>query len=186
MIVGLLQLPLNGLLGKMIGTSMSYVTLLAQVYDKHPELKNNKQNWWQVCVVGGSILGSYVSSFLYFNRLNVYDSSVQGVSPLKAFIGGTLLLIGAKTMHGCTSGHGLSGMPLMSIPSIVATICIFAGGITTGILFKFLYFVWLTNRLLQTTLYHMHYRSVPYNTVLKMGIGYYMKKLNVIVTNNTT
>lgn len=135
-IIGLLQLPLNGLLGKMIGTSTSYMTLLAQVYDNHPELKNNKKNWWQVFVVTGSVLGSYVASYLYYNNLNVFNSSIQSVSPIQCFIGGVLLLLGAKIMHGCTSGHGLSGMALMSIPSIVATMSIFAGGILTGVIFK--------------------------------------------------
>ena len=138
MIVGLLQLPLNGLLGKMIGTSMSYITLLAQVYDHHSELKNNKKNYWQLVMVIGSILGSYVASYLYYGQMNVYDSTIQGIAPIKAFIGGILLLLGAKTMRACTSGHGLSGMALMSIPSIVATMCIFAGGILTGVISLFL------------------------------------------------
>ena len=138
-VVGLLQLPLNGFLGKFIGTSMSYVTLLAQVYTKHDELKNNKNNWWQVLVCAGSIIGSYVSSFLYYQRWNVFDRTIQGASPVKAVVGGILLLLGAKIMRGCTSGHGLSGMPLMSIPSIVATMSIFAGAIATGVVLKFLF-----------------------------------------------
>ena len=117
---------------------MSYMTLLAQVYDNHIELKNNKNNWWQVFMIAGSILGSYISSLLYFNRANVYDSSIHGVSPIMAFSGGVLLLLGAKIMRACTSGHGLSGMALMSIPSIVATMSIFAGGILTGVLLTLL------------------------------------------------
>lgn len=133
-IIGLLQLPLNGLLGKIIGTSISYMTLLSQVYDKSAELKCHKHNWWQVWLVGGSVAGSYLSSYLYMGSWNVYNASVQGAKPLWGFIGGVLLLLGAKTMRACTSGHGLSGMPLMAIPSIVATCCIFAGGIATGIL----------------------------------------------------
>lgn len=113
------------------------MTLLAQIYDKHAELKSNKNNWWQVMFGLGSIIGSYVSSYLYYNSFNVYDSSVLGVSPMKAILGGVLLLLGSKTMRACTSGHGLSGMALMSIPSIVATMSIFAGGILTGIIVSF-------------------------------------------------
>ena len=133
-IIGLLQLPLNGLFGRMIGTSMSYVTLLSQVYQGHVELQANKNNWWQVFMVVGSIVGSYISSFLTMGSFNVFDPAVQGASPLLAFVGGILLLLGAKTMRACTSGHGLSGMALLCIPSIVATCCIFAGGIATGVL----------------------------------------------------
>lgn len=134
MIIGLLQLPLNGLMGKFIGTSIAYVALLSQVYDKHPELKSNKKNWWQVLLCCGAVLGSYLSSALHFSSFNVYDASVHGASPMIAFLGGVLLLLGAKTMRACTSGHGLSGMALMSVASIVATMCIFIGGIFTGVL----------------------------------------------------
>lgn len=129
-----MQLPLNGLMGKFIGTSMAYMALLAQVYDKAPELQGNKRNWWQVFFCGFAALGSYLSSALHFGSLNVFDASIQGAKPLLAFVGGVFLLLGAKTMRACTSGHGLSGMALMSIASIVATMSIFGGGIITGVL----------------------------------------------------
>ena len=132
--MGLIQLPLNGLMGKFVGTSMAYMALLAQVYDKAPELKANKQNWWQVFFCGAAALGSYLSSALHFGSMNVFDTSIQGANPLLAFVGGIFLLLGAKTMRACTSGHGLSGMALMSIASIVATMGIFGGGIITGVI----------------------------------------------------
>lgn len=158
-IIGLLQLPLSGLLGRFIGTSMSYMTLLAQVCRGNKELEDNKSNWWQVFLVGGSVLGSFLASWLegslHLQQVSSFvsesvipslstkplsDGSVRGVSPLAAVIGGILLLIGAKTMRACTSGHGLSGMALMAIPSIVATCSIFAGGILTGVVLnRFLY-----------------------------------------------
>ena len=158
-IIGLLQLPLSGLLGRFIGTSMSYMTLLAQVCGGNKELEDNKSNWWQVFLVGGSVLGSFLASWLegslHLQQVSSFvsksvipslstkplsDGSVRGVSPLAAVIGGILLLIGAKTMRACTSGHGLSGMALMAIPSIVATCSIFAGGILTGVVLnRFLY-----------------------------------------------
>ena len=109
------------------------VALLAQVYDKAPELKANKQNWWQVFFCGAAALGSYLSSALHFGSMNVFDTSIQGANPLLAFVGGIFLLLGAKTMRACTSGHGLSGMALMSIASIVATMGIFGGGIINGV-----------------------------------------------------
>ena len=129
-----MQLPLNGLMGKFIGTSMAYMALLAQVYDKAPELKGNKQNWWQVFFCAFAAIGSYISSALHFGSLNVFDSSIQGANPLLAFVGGIFLLLGAKTMRACTSGHGLSGMALRSIAAIVATMGVFGGGIFIGVL----------------------------------------------------
>ena len=133
-IVGLLQLPLNGLLGRMIGTSGSYMTICANVYSCCDEMEASKHNWWQVFLCAGSVLGSYIASYCYAGKANVAISSIQGASPLAAFVGGVLLLLGAKIMHAYTSGHGLSGMALMAIPSIVSTCCIFIGGIATGML----------------------------------------------------
>ena len=93
-----------------------------------------QHNWWQVFFCGAAVLGSYLASALHFGGLNVFDASIQGAKPLLAFVGGIFLLLGAKTMRACTSGHGLSGMALMSIASIVATMGIFGGGIITGVL----------------------------------------------------
>ena len=137
-VVGLLQIPLNGLLGKMIGTSASYMAICGNIYPVGDEMGESKTNLWQVFLCFGSILGSYLSSFVFSDMDKAQAIAVQGAAPLTAFIGGVLLLLGAKMMHGCTSGHGLSGMALLAIPSIVATCCIFVGGITTGVLLNHL------------------------------------------------
>ena len=137
-IVGLLQLPLNGLLGKMIGTSASYMAICGNVHPVGDEMKESRNNLWQVFLGSGAILGSFLASFVFSDVDKVQTLAVQGAAPLTAFIGGVLLLLGAKMMHGCTSGHGLSGMALLAIPSMVATCCIFIGGIVTGVLLNHL------------------------------------------------
>ncbi len=72
---------------------------------------------WQMMLVAGIFLGALVSSLL--SR----STSVEAVPDLWkrrfgtsvvirwfwAFIGGMLVLIGARLAGGCTSGHGLSG-----------------------------------------------------------------------------
>ena len=137
-IVGLLQLPLNGLLGKMIGTSASYMAICGNVHPVGDEMKESRTNLWQVFLGSGAILGSFLASFVFSDVDKAQTLAVQGAAPLTAFIGGVLLLLGAKMMHGCTSGHGLSGMALLVIPSMVATCCIFIGGIVTGVLLNHL------------------------------------------------
>jgi hypothetical protein len=49
-----------------------------------------------------------------------------------AFIGGLILMFGARLAGGCPSGHGLSGTLQLSISGYVAAVCFFAGGIFTA------------------------------------------------------
>jgi uncharacterized membrane protein YedE/YeeE len=46
-----------------------------------------------------------------------------------AFIGGTLLMIGARLAGGCTSGHGISGALQLAVSSWVFLITIFTSGV---------------------------------------------------------
>jgi hypothetical protein len=55
---------------------------------------------------------------------------------LHAFVGGVLLLFGARLAGGCTSGHMMSGISQLTIGSFVFGIAIFISGIITA---KFLY-----------------------------------------------
>jgi uncharacterized membrane protein YedE/YeeE len=41
------------------------------------------------------------------------------VTPLNAAVGGALMVVGSRMAGGCTSGHGVSGMSLLSISSLV-------------------------------------------------------------------
>jgi len=49
-----------------------------------------------------------------------------------AFIGGALLLFGARLAGGCTSGHMISGISQLTIGSFLFGISIFASGILTA------------------------------------------------------
>lgn len=51
---------------------------------------------------------------------------------LHAFIGGVLLLFGARLAGGCTSGHMISGISQLTIGSFIFGISIFASGILTA------------------------------------------------------
>ena len=43
-----------------------------------------------------------------------------------------MAVFGARLAGGCTSGHGLSGMGLLSTKSMVGVVCMFCTGIATG------------------------------------------------------
>lgn len=47
------------------------------------------------------------------------------VSRIKLFIGGILLLFGARMAGGCTSGHMMSGVMQLSLSSIIFTVVLF-------------------------------------------------------------
>jgi hypothetical protein len=52
---------------------------------------------------------------------------------LAAFLGGVILLFGARLAGGCTSGHGLSGSLQLAVGSWVFVAALFATGILTAL-----------------------------------------------------
>lgn len=50
----------------------------------------------------------------------------RGVGPGNAFWGGFLMAVGSRLGGGCSSGHGISGMGLMSVASFVSMFAAFA------------------------------------------------------------
>lgn len=53
-----------------------------------------------------------------------------------AFIGGFLILFGARLAGGCTSGHIISGMTQLAVSSTIFAAAVFAGGIGVAHLIK--------------------------------------------------
>ena len=56
----------------------------------------------------------------------------KGKRLVQAFIGGVLLLFGARLAGGCTSGHMISGISQLTVGSFVFGASIFASGILTA------------------------------------------------------
>ena len=48
---------------------------------------------------------------------------------LKLLVGGFLIGFGTRYAGGCTSGHSITGISNFNLPSLLATICFFAGGL---------------------------------------------------------
>ncbi|MCA9200871.1 MAG: YeeE/YedE family protein, partial [Planctomycetales bacterium] len=48
---------------------------------------------------------------------------------VKLLVGGFLIGFGARYAGGCTSGHSITGIANLNMPSLIATICFFAGGL---------------------------------------------------------
>ena len=56
------------------------------------------------------------------------------ISPVKSVLGGFMIVFGSRMAGGCTSGHGISGLSLMSISSFLTAAAIFGAGGLTGLL----------------------------------------------------
>ncbi|KAL3873777.1 hypothetical protein ACJMK2_036862 [Sinanodonta woodiana] len=135
-LIGMLQLPMIFFVRSTLGASSSFCTLVSQlqVTEKLQKMspylckyRSGIGHWSKVFYVGSAILGSYLST-----QASGSYGEVTGVSPARAFLGGLLIVFGARTAGGCTSGHGLSGFGLLCILSIYATVGIFVGGIATA------------------------------------------------------
>jgi hypothetical protein len=104
-------------------------------YYSAPE-KSPKINWEWMLVVG-VFAGAFASSKLSGDRTPVVVPARWaerfGTAASKrfagAFIGGALLMVGARLAGGCTSGHGISGALQLAVSSWVFLITIFTTGV---------------------------------------------------------
>ncbi|OAQ21750.1 hypothetical protein TDIS_0268 [Thermosulfurimonas dismutans] len=97
---------------------------------------------WKVMLVLGVPIGAFIAAVRNREfRLRLVPDRWQerfGPSPALraagAFIGGFLIIYGARLAGGCPSGHGLSGMSQMAISAFIVVAGFFAGGIPLALL----------------------------------------------------
>lgn len=98
---------------------------------------------WQWLFVLGLFLGAFIANRtakVKTPRENVPEmwaerfGSKPSIRYFAAFLGGFLLLFGARLAGGCTSSHVISGMSQMAVSSIVFGMAVFAAGIPTALL----------------------------------------------------
>lgn len=116
-----------------------------------------KKESWNLVFVVGVLIGGFLGGIVFSNpnQVAISDNTTQyllslgvttfdGLMPVQLFnwqslatlqgfmlmIGGGFLVgFGTRYARGCTSGHGILGLSALQWPSLVATICFFAGGI---------------------------------------------------------
>ena len=114
-----------------------------------------KAQRWNLVVVLGAIIGGYLAAnFLdtdvtlsesAVKQLGHYNIQVDGYMPQTLFgneafsspyvlslliIGGFFVGFGARYAGGCNSGHAISGLSNLQLPSLIAVIGFFIGGLT--------------------------------------------------------
>lgn len=117
-----------------------------------------KAQRWNLLVMGGAVIGGFLASQYLSNEqipsLNPktieqlhatgFDSAGRTYVPSELFgpeafsspktlvlllMGGLLVGFGARYAGGCTSGHSISGISNLQLPSLLATVGFFIGGL---------------------------------------------------------
>lgn len=148
-LAGALAIASVWITGKFFGASTTFVRAAgfiekffnpSMVASMDYYIKEEPKIEWQWMFVTGVLVGSFLISLATksFSVISVPETWRQrfGSSALKraiaAFCGGVIAMMGARLASGCPSGHGLSGMMQLSVSSIIATACFFAGGIVVA------------------------------------------------------
>lgn len=153
-LIGLLQIPAFLLIETALGTSSSYVTMAAHIaalfdgsvakMDYLAKHMGGAKNLWQLAMVGGIVLGAFVSMKMSGARRRsispVWERAVgittlSGRAPM-AFAGGFVMVLGARIADGCTTGHGISGIAQLAAGSMVAVTSMFVGAIAVALMLK--------------------------------------------------
>lgn len=82
---------------------------------------------WRFLFLFGLILGAFISNIFEWGPKEILVTP----SDFRILIGGLLVGIGTKIGHGCTSGHGVCGLSLVSKRSIYSVIVFMSCGIGT-------------------------------------------------------
>lgn len=134
-LIGLMVPTLYLLLNKGFGisTSLQHLGSICFPNSKLPYLKNN--NWrlgtWNLVLVVGIIIGAFVAvRYLSAEPVQFLPEMYYTVPGfVRLAIGGVLVGFGTRYAGGCTSGHTITGLSNLNLPSLVATISFFVGGL---------------------------------------------------------
>jgi uncharacterized membrane protein YedE/YeeE len=88
------------------------------------------ENRWKFFFVVGLLVGGFLIKYL---NPSLFDYSINFSMPLVIFAG-LLVGFGTRLGSGCTSGHGVCGLPRLSKRSFIATITFIGFGILTVLL----------------------------------------------------
>lgn len=152
--IGIL-LTLQFVIGHEIGVSSAIAKALAGIENifapKHVEktiyfkqlLAPFSDYLWGILFAVGLLLGAWFSSHLsrFKKGLSLSENKpLPSKKPLRkkqAFLGGILLLIGARIADGCTSGHAITGGAQLSVTSWIFMMALFATAIPVSfVLYK--------------------------------------------------
>lgn len=115
---------------------------------------NWKAQSWNLVFLSGALFGGVISGWLGQTSHVIHPETIQTLSDLNLLsstnellpdrflvdgmdigsvlillVGGVLIGFGARYAGGCTSGHAISGLSNLQLPSLIAVIGFFLGGL---------------------------------------------------------
>lgn len=135
--LGLLNVAVTNihLADRPIGASTSYPYVAGLLFDLQNSIYFKSiatAGSWEMWFVLGGFIGSLcIAIYTKRFKMNIVPAlwaQYKGKSSIKrllyAFLGGFVLILGARIADGCASGHILSGNMEMAVSSFVFTICV--------------------------------------------------------------
>jgi hypothetical protein len=151
LLLGLVQVLAIGLT-KPLGVSTQFVVADAKAINKiapaytknHPLISKEKYQkygygWWlDVGLIAGALLAALLAGKWKIRKTTVWWQASHGGKVgtrfIAGFIGGFLILLGARIAHGCTSGQFASGWAQLSLSVVPFTVTLFGFGMLTAYL----------------------------------------------------
>ncbi len=98
---------------------------------------------WEMIFLSGAFLAALIISLIkgqfklrmLYGNWEKYKGTNPSVRAIWAFVGGFILIFGARMAGGCTSGHILSGGMQIAFSSLIFAFFVFAGLLITGKVF---------------------------------------------------
>lgn len=119
---------------------------------------NWRDQKWNLIVVFGAVIGGFIAHFWLSNPINIdlnpktvqnlsqlgFENAGKSLLPAEIYswdavfsfkgliiliIGGFLVGFGTRYAGGCTSGHAITGLSSLQLPSLIAVIGFFIGGL---------------------------------------------------------
>lgn len=138
-----LAVPLMLLVGgRNLGISSSFRHLCAALLPKSKLPYLRGYDWrsyaWHLFFIAGLVAGGFVATrFLTAHPAPLLPESAHTAwGALRLLGGGVLIGFGTRYARGCTSGHSIMGMSNLQWPSLVATLCFFAGGLAAALIYR--------------------------------------------------
>ena len=120
-LIGVIAFPLSAATGRMypLGITSGWANIISVI------LPGDATISWEGWLVLGVILGAFVAAFSAHElKLRMPSLKTLGLT----FLGGVLMGFGAVVSSGCNVGHILSGVPQLSLGSILGSVFIVLGG----------------------------------------------------------
>jgi len=136
-----LFVPIILLLGnKQFGISSAMQNVCSVIIPKTKKLFSKEElneNSWKLYFVIGIVVGGILATSFFDEGINIFLPqkyySIEGIITL--FLGGLLVGFGTRYANGCTSGHSITGLSMLKLSSLLATISFFVGGLIYTFIF---------------------------------------------------